>query len=100
VINLLFNFGKEEWIFLNQIAAKTNNFIAGNILFKNQKFSAHFHHSQSEMWKRKHFEERSWKLKQFWSIWLFEEAEAFFIKHGAGMWKRNLEAEAGSGRSG
>jgi len=30
------------------------------------------------------------------SIWLFEEpeAEVFFIKHGAGMWNRKLEAEA------
>jgi len=27
---------------------------------------------------------------ELWSIWLFEEpeAEAFFIKHGTGMWKR------------
>jgi len=43
------------------------------------------------------------------SIWLFEEpeAEAFFIKHGAGIWKRKrlyfcgsgstLKKEAGSG---
>jgi len=29
------------------------------------------------------------------SIWLFEEpkVEAFFIKHGAGMWKLKLESE-------
>jgi len=36
------NFGKEEWIFLNQIAATTNNFIAVNISLKNRTFSAHF----------------------------------------------------------
>jgi len=42
------------------------------------------------LWKRKHFQERCWKRKQLGSIWLFEEleAEAFFIKHGAGMWKQ------------
>jgi len=32
------NFGKEEWIFLNQIAATTNNFIAVNILLKDRTF--------------------------------------------------------------
>jgi len=36
------------------------------------------------LWKRKHFEERSWKRSELGSIWLFEEpeAEAFFKKHG------------------
>jgi len=40
------------------------------------------------LWKLKHFEERSWS--KLGSIWLFKESEAepFFIKHGAGMWKR------------
>jgi len=38
------------------------------------------------LWKRKHFEEPGSELG---SIRLFEDlkAEAFFIKHGAGMWK-------------
>jgi len=37
--------------------------------------------------KRKHFEEAGSELG---SIWFFEEpeTEAFFIKHGAAMWKR------------
>jgi len=47
------------------------------------------------LWKRKHFEERSWKRKRIGSILLFDEpeTEAFFIKHGARMWKPMLEAE-------
>jgi len=46
------------------------------------------------LWKRKHFEERSWKRKQtrkhltFWEAGSGREAEAFFIKHGTGIWKR------------
>jgi len=42
------------------------------------------------LWKQKPFEERSWKRKGTLKHWLFEdpEAEAFFIKHRAGMWKR------------
>jgi len=33
------------------------------------------------------------------SVWLFEEpdVEAFFIKHGAGMWKRKLLKFCGNG---
>jgi len=30
----VYNFGKDEWILLNQIAATTNNFIAVNIFIK------------------------------------------------------------------
>jgi len=45
------------------------------------------------LWKQKHFEERSWKRKQTRKHLNFEESEAFFIKHGAGMWERKLEAE-------
>jgi len=47
------------------------------------------------LWKRKYFKERSWKRKQTRKQLTEEtEAEAFFIKHGAGMWKQKLEAEA------
>jgi len=43
------------------------------------------------LWKRKLFEERSWKRKQIRKCLTFW---GFFIKHGAGMWKRKLEAQA------
>jgi len=60
--------------------------------------------------KRKHFEEEAGIGSKLESIWLFEksEAEVFFVKNGAGMWKRlnfveseaiwkkKLEAEANS----
>jgi len=66
------------------------------------------------LWNRKHFEERSWNLKRIRKHLTFEEpeAETFFIKHEAGMWKRKrwkrlnfygsghgspLKKEAGSG---
>jgi len=41
------------------------------------------------VWKQKHFKERSWKRKRTRKHLTFEEpkAEAFFIKHGEGMWK-------------
>jgi len=42
-------------------------------------------------WKRKHFEERSWK--QIWKHLTFwgAVAEAFFIKHGAGMYVKAVK---------
>jgi len=60
------------------------------------------------MWKQKHFEEAE-SGSELGSIWLFNKApvaEAFFMKHGAGMWKRlnfcgsgsTLKKEAGSGK--
>jgi len=62
------------------------------------------------LWKRKHFEERSWKRTRKHLTFWEPEAKAFFIKYGAGMWKRKrlnfcesgsilkkkLEAEANS----
>jgi len=46
------------------------------------------------LWKRKHYEEA-----ESGSIWPFEEpeTEAFFIKHGARMWKRKRLNFYGSG---
>jgi len=43
------------------------------------------------LWKRKQFEERSWKRKQTRKHLTFWGAEAFFIKHEAEVWKRKLE---------
>jgi len=40
------------------------------------------------LWKRKHFEERSWKQTLKHLTFKEPEAEAFFIKHGVGMWRR------------
>jgi len=47
-------------------------------------------HFKERSWKQKHFKERSWKRKRTRKHLIFEEpeAETFFIKHGAGMWKR------------
>jgi len=42
------------------------------------------------LWKRKHLKKEARSESKLGSIRLLEEpeAEAFFIKHGAGMWKR------------
>jgi len=68
------------------------------ILIKFQYFLVHELSSKQVkfLWKRKHFEERSWKRKRTRKHLTFDEpeAEAFFIKHEVGVWKRKLEAEA------
>jgi len=54
---------------------------------------------KQKLWKQLNFCRSGNTLKKeagnkLGCIWLFEEpeAEAFFIKHGTGMWKRKLEA--------
>jgi len=50
-------------------------------------------------WKLKYFEEKSWKQIRKHLTFEEPEAEAFFIKHGTGMWKRELLNFCGSGSS-
>jgi len=54
-----------------------------------------YHLNHAGMWKRLNFcgsgstlKKEAGSRSKLESIWLFEEAEPFFIKHGAGMWKR------------
>jgi len=67
----------------------------GTVLIYTRDAEAEAVEAVKRLWKRKYFEEKSWKRKQIRSIWLFEEpeAEAFFIKYGA---CRNVEAESNS----
>jgi len=56
------------------------------------------------LWKRKHLKKKAGSGSELGSIWLFAEpeAEAFFIKHEAGMWKRKRWKRlnfCGSGRT-
>jgi len=61
-----------------------------------QKSRNNFIQLRPGKWKRLNFYESGSTLKkeaesELESIWLFEEPEAFFIKYGAGMWKRTLK---------
>jgi len=46
------------------------------------------------LWKRKHFEERSWKQKQTWKHLTFRRARSGSIFHKT--WGKDVEAEANS----
>jgi len=73
----------------------------GNIwLFEEPEAEAFFKKLGSGIWKRKKrlnfckstLKQEAGSGSKLESVWHFEEPEAFFIKHGAGMWKQKLEA--------
>jgi len=98
--NKTFIYNAINWLIVYHLHIITSLAKTTNLYSYNQEY-------ESGSWKRKWWKRKWWKRLNFCgsrsplkkeagsgseleSIWLFEEpeAEAFFIKHGAGMWKR------------